>query len=616
MVNEESGLVFGTAGHIDHGKTALIRALTGIDTDRLEEEKRRGISIDLGFAHLEHSDGRRISFIDVPGHERFIKNMLAGAAGIQAVLLVVAANESVKPQTREHLDICRLLGVQHGLIVLTKSDLVDRAQLQRTESDVRNLCAGTFLEDVAIFSVSSITGEGLDELKTALFRLAEQIQQRDSTALARLPIDRSFSIAGFGTVVTGTLWSGRLSVGNEVEHFPSRRALRIRGLEVHGKPVEAAVAGQRTAVNLAGADHSEIHRGDEIAQKDSLEPSSALDVFIQWLQKQPKHTRPLEVTLHLGTAEVMATLKSLDPAMGFARLRLGQPVLALPGDRFVLRQPSPAQTIAGGYVVDAFPPLRMARIKAVDRLRKLAAGDLKDRIELLVEESPQGKRLPELVQATGIEEARVLALVKEAKSLVFSESAHRVLSKAWIEGQQQILLAWMRQWYAKNPSAEGAPMSQARLGLEPAVATLIMQSCPAVEVRGELIVLKSHKPVVNLGQQKVLQQIEHVFREAGFQPPAAAEALRTAGAEGKDSRGLLESLVKQNKLIRISADLVFHADVIRHIRQSLASHKGRRFSVPEFKDWTKISRKYAIPLLEYLDRQHVTKRDGDARVVL
>jgi selenocysteine-specific elongation factor len=614
------GLVVGTAGHIDHGKTSLIRALTGTDTDRLAEEKRRGISIDLGFAHLQLSNGKRISFVDVPGHERFIKNMLAGAGGIQAVLLVVAADESVKPQTREHFDICRLLGVRHGVIALTKADIASVEQRKKTVSDIRALCERSFLADALVIPVSAVTGEGLPELKGALSALAERIEPRDGRGLVRLPIDRSFALRGFGTVVTGTLWSGRLRVGDTVGLLPSKRQLRIRGLQVHGDSVNEAAAGHRTAVNLPGIEHIEIRRGDVLVHAGELEISSVLDISVEWLPGFQTGKHREEVVLHLGTAEVLAAMKILrakqEEQTALARLTLKEPVVALPGDRFVLRRPSPAVTIAGGTVIDAFPAARMNRAKTVAKLDALAYADLSRRIQILVEESSEGRYLLDLMHSVGVPADSVGTAVQLNPELLFFPNSGLVLTKAWLQQRRTKLFTWLTAFHAKNPSAAGAPLVQARLGLSTDLAAIVFSNFPPVRVQGEVISLSNHRAQLNDGQMRALAQIESAFRKGGFQPPLPSEVLQAINGDDKQGRTLLESLVKGKRLVRISENVIFHSDVIAHICTSLAAHKGRRFSVPEFKQWMDISRKYAIPLLEYLDREHVTRREGDMRVVL
>jgi selenocysteine-specific elongation factor len=623
------GIVFGTAGHIDHGKTSLVHALTGIDTDRLAEEKRRGISIDIGFAHME-AGGRRIALVDVPGHERFIKNMLAGVGGIQAVLLVVAADESVKPQTREHFDICRLLGIEHGIIVLTKSDLAGEARIAATSAEVRALCAGSFLERSPVVSASAKTGAGLEELKRAMAEIAACVAPRNRAGLARLPIDRSFSIAGFGTVVTGTLWNGRLCIGDEVEIHPGSAKARIRGLQVHGHAVVQAVAGQRTAVNLAGIDNDQLERGQVLTHSGGLADTRTLDAVVEWLPYQDPQARRIQVMVHAGAMETPAALKILDRfidpvgdvrrshgvSTALARIWTTHPLLALPNDRFVVRSLSPQRTIAGGTVVDPFPPLRTSRQKTLARLTSLRTANASSRIRILVEEGPEGRRLQELTRSTGLPEAQLTKLAADDPNLVLNAPTQRVLSQSWIEDRRKRLLRWLEEFHAHNPQVAGAPIAAARLGLNPALASVVMDGDSAIHVQGEFVALVGFKPSWNIGQSRALDAIERTYRTAGFQPPTPQEALRASGADPAQARTLLETLVKEKKLVRIAPDLIFHFEAINHIRQSLRAHKGLTFSVPEFKEWTQISRKYAIPLLEYLDREHVTRRQGDGRVVL
>lgn len=595
-------LVIGTAGHIDHGKTSLVGALTGIDTDRLAEEKRRGISIDLGFAHLNLPGGERLSFIDVPGHERFIRNMLAGAAGIEAVVLVIAADESVKPQTREHFDICRLLHIRTGLIVLTKADLATPAQIEKTTQEARLLTCGSFLDGAPILPVSAVTGAGLDELKAELAKLAAHTSRRDASGLARLPVDRSFALKGFGTVVTGTLWSGTLHVGDTVRIHPSQAQARIRGLQRHGQAVETATAGDRTAVNLSGIEHADIQRGFTVTSLNEWETASVLDVSLEWLPSFTAPTKATGLLLAIGTAELPVVLKPLRET--FARLHLSHPVLALPEDRFVLRRPSPVMTVAGGTVIEAFPPRRLNRAKTYERLKVLAAASPLQRVELLVNESAHGLSLKQLQRVTG------LASIPQSPELVLVNGQHLV-SKRWMEQRRQKLLDWLKDFHAKNPAQAGAPVAQARLGLDPVLLNALLSNFPVVTVRADTVALAGHQPQVSNAAAQALAAMELLFRQAGFTPPTPAEVLVE-----KTARPVLETLVKSGKLVRVSNDLIFHADVLAHIRQSLAAHKGRRFTVADFKSWTNISRKFAIPLLEYLDQQRVTRRDGEARVVL
>jgi selenocysteine-specific elongation factor len=618
-MNASAEIVIGTAGHIDHGKTALVRALTGIDTDRLAEEKRRGISIDLGFAHMELPNGCSISFIDVPGHERFIKNMLAGVGGIQAVLLVIAADESVMPQTREHFDICRLLRIERGLIALTKADLATPEQITTASDDIRALCARSFLDGAPIVRVSAVTGAGLDTLKRELALIAQRTPPRDIGGLARLPIDRSFALKGFGTVVTGTLWSGALRTGDTVELHPSNRRARIRGLQVHGQPVDRVAAGQRAAVNLAGLDHSEIVRGFALTHDIGLQTTQRIDVMVDWIDRPEIPAARRQFLLHLGTAEIPVILKVLSTVASsqtLARLWLDAPVLALPHDRFVLRRPSPAHTVAGGHIVDPFPPVRLNRAKTITRLLSLTDADLARRIGVLVQESTSGRRVSELVRLTGRPPTEIRAALSRNSSLVVHEPAGRAISKAWIDQKRRDISAFLTSFHAKNPSLPGAPMSLVRSGMDAELAALVFHDAPSFRVQGDLVSLATHKAQFSNQETQALSTIERAFRQAAFQPPSPADVLRSAGVDPNRARGLLEQLIKAQRLVRVSENLIFHSEVIGHVRKSLSAHKGHRFSVPEFKEWTQISRKYAIPLLEYLDHQRVTRREGDARVVL
>ena len=619
-IEHPASLILGTAGHIDHGKTSLVQALTGIDTDRLAEEKRRGISIDLGFAHMTLPSRDRVSFIDVPGHERFVKNMLAGVGGIDAVLLVVAADEGVKPQTREHFEICRLLGITRGVIAMTKADLVTEEQLQRNIGSVDELRRGSFLEDAPVIAVSSRTGHGLDPLRKALETLASTARPAQRSDLVRMPIDRSFVSKGFGTVVTGTLWGGSLQVGDTVQIHPLGRTARVRGLQLHGAKQTAAGAGQRTAVNLSGIDHTEIERGFTLTSPDVLESSKTVHAVVRWLSESATPSRREEVLFYAGTSEVPCRVRVLQleyrDEQALVQLDLAGPALVLPGDRYVLRRPSPAETIGGGTVIDAFPPKKLSRTKASARAAKLLEGNLAARVEVFASERENGRTLGELRRLTGKTTAQIQGTVSTARELVFDQVTTRILTRSWLNRKRALLLEWLKDFHAKNPSLSGAPISAARLRLEPALATFVLRDFPAVQQRGDVIALADHKVQVNREDTAALRRIETTFRAAGYQPAHPREILREVTSNLEAGARLLEQLVKEGRLVRISEGLVFHADVIAHIRNSLAQHKGRRFSVPEFKEWTQVSRKYAIPLLEYLDHHHITQRQGDARVVL
>lgn len=623
-----ANIVIGTAGHIDHGKTSLVRALTGIETDRLAEEKRRGISIDLGFAHMPLPNGSAVSFIDVPGHERFIKNMLAGIGGIDAVLLVVAADESVKPQTTEHFEICRLLGVRSGLVAITKADLADADRVDRTTGDVRRLVKGSFLEGAPIVVVSSQTGDGLSELRLELEKLVSASVARDASGFARLPIDRSFAVRGFGTVVTGTLVSGHLNSGDSVEVYPARRVLRIRGIQVHGKSVPLAVAGQRVAVNLAGIEAGDIQRGFVLASSGVFENTLRADAAIDWagMANTDPATfagRRVVVQVYSGTSEAEAGLKLLSPNADrpfLARLAFRQPMLLLPGDRFIIRQASPSITLAGGTVIDPFPPLRLRRDRTLERLRRLMTAGLVERVRLLVGEAAQGRSLTSLVKLTGVPGAVLKDLIRNDASLFFAEQEQRIITHEWISRKQELAITWLGQFHKDNPSVNGAALQTLRQAVFPGVEVLLadttLRGTPGVIVQADTAALTSHAASFSELEVQAIEGIAAAYRSAGFQPPELTDVLAKFSLDAKKARPLIDFLFKSNRLVRVSGEFIFHREVLAHLRQSLAQQRGRQFSVPEFKDWTQVSRKFAIPLLEYLDRERVTRRDGDKRVVL
>lgn len=613
-------IIVGTAGHIDHGKTALVRALTGIDTDRLEEEKRRGISIDLGFAHME-AGGVRFGFVDVPGHERFVKNMLAGVGGIDLVLLVIAADEGVKPQTREHFDICRLLGIRHGMVVLTKKDLADAEMLELARAEAAELVRGSFLEMAPVVAASAATGEGLEALREELVRLAARVSERDAEGIPRLPIDRSFSLRGFGPVVTGTLVEGRLRLGEEVEVQPGGRRLRIRGLQVHGQPVQEAVAGQRTAANLAGAEAGELRRGMTLTRPGVWEAAACVDVRIELLRTAPplKHGTP--VHFHAWTAETEAEVRlfaagaPLEPgASGHARLLLREPVLLKPGDRFILRRFSPVETIGGGVVIDTQPPLRMKKTLAAARLAELEPAPLERRLALWAAEEPMGVSAARLAARAGIPPERLGETAATAGLVLLRGEEPRVATPGRVAEEARRLRERLAAFHQENPLLPGMPRAAA--GLDAGWLEAVLAAESSLVAEGEILRLRDFAPRRKAEEAEAEQRIERVFREAGLAVPSLEEALSKAGVDAGRARTLLQLMIKDGRLVRVSPELVFHREAIEGLKRRLAEKKGQRFAVPEFKEWTGISRKYAIPLLEFLDRERVTRREGNERVVL
>lgn len=600
-------IIVGTAGHIDHGKTALVKALTGTDADRLAEEKRRGITIDLGFAHLELTPDIRLGFIDVPGHERFVRNMLAGAAGIDMVLFVISANESIKPQTREHFEICRLLGVQAGVVALTKSDLADPELLELARLEVDEFTAGSFLEDAPKIAVSSTTGEGVAELRTALECTARRIHEKSAAGWFRLPIDRSFTMKGFGTVVTGTLISGTLKPEQEVEVYPTGRRLRVRGVQVYGAATTRAQAGERTAVNLAGIEASEMHRGMVLSEPGRFAPVPAFDCRLDLLSSATPLKNRAPVHFHAGAAEIEAEVRlhegrsTLEPGeSGWARIVLREPTLIFPGDRFIIRMFSPVVTIGGGVVADIsghkYVPGRLERLRPEDLVTERAWG-------LAEEQLIAWTGLPEIPEMTGVVTAGRWLIARER----VEELKREITAACRTFHREHSLLPGMQKQDLKTAVMAEAPVE---------VFEHVLAGAHELTQDGEIVRLKTHRVVLKQDEEQARTAIETAFDRAGLAAPAVNDVLKSSGVEPARARSILQLLLREHKLIRISDELVLHAGALAQLRGQLAQKRGQRFGVPAFKEWTGVSRKYAIPLLEYLDREHVTRREGDERIVI
>ena len=645
--NHMKRIIIGTAGHIDQGKTSLVKALTGIDADRLKEEQERGITIDIGFADLTIGDVH-FGFVDVPGHERFIKNMLAGASGIDLVLLVVAADESVMPQTREHFDICRLLEVRSGLVVITKTDMADEDLIQLVEAEVEEFVAGSFLAGAPVLRVSSRTGEGIEELRKTLTQLARRVADRDASAVARLPIDRVFTIKGFGTVVTGTLIAGRISTGDELELLPSpERRTRARGLQVHGHPTTEAVAGERTAVNLQGIDLEEVARGQALAPAGRLQAAHMLDVRLQLLGSAPRPLRTRSrVRVHLGTAEILARVvlpgqAELAPgAAGFAQLRLESPVLALPGDHFIVRRYSPAVTIGGGTVIDAQPHKHRLRdgAQVVAQLEKLAVADRErnetERLALFVEMAGEhGMTHAAIAARTGANDDTIsqaaAALTKSRRLIAASNNPLLLVSQAAFNELAKQVRELLKNFHKKSPLETGLGREELRERIFAHLSAEIFRAVIAhLTERGEVVAekdllrLAAHRVELSAEEKAARDHIAELFAQAALQPvtleDAIAQAGRKHGIDAARTQRFAQMLINSGELIRVS-DLLFHRTAIEALKATLQTYKaahGAKLDVAAFKDLTGVSRKYAIPLLEYLDRQRITRRIGDAREIL
>jgi selenocysteine-specific elongation factor len=659
-------VVVGTAGHIDHGKSALVRALTGTDPDRLKEEKARGITIDLGFAHQE-IDGSTFAFVDVPGHERFVKNMLAGVGGIDLVVLVVAADESVMPQTREHFDICRLLRIPAGLVALTKSDLADADMLELAQIEVRELVAGSFLDGAPIVPLSTKTGDGLDAFRAALAGVSRAARGRRSDSVARLPIDRVFSMKGFGTVVTGTLVSGRIAVDDELLVAPGERLVKVRGVQVHGVKQPHAVAGQRSAINLAGVEVADVHRGKALVTPGTFVQTRLADATLELLPDAKPLKHGARVRFHQGTAEILGRVTLIGPnddrppattalrrdrtegaaralpspmlepgARGFARLRLESPAVLARGDRYILRAYSPPMTIAGGVILDPAPPRTAIRTTAArDRLQQLdfdpsaperEASDVRALAAMLDEAGAAALSLAAVVSRAGIDPADVSSRVD---ALVTAKRAVRagewIVSAEVVARARDAIIAALTEHHRAQPMSEGVPREELREQVfgrgNPAAFDVTIAELSAANriVARDRVALATHRLALTPEEESARVAIERAYREAGLKPADIAAVAAAAGVAPAVADRVLKLLQRQKVLVKVDV-LLFHDEALKQLKAEVGAMKAAgaatHIDVATFKERFGVTRKFAIPLLEYLDRERVTRRIGETRVVL
>ena len=633
---DEGTVILGTAGHIDHGKTTLVKALTGIDTDRLKEEKARGITIELGFAYLDLPSGKRIGIVDVPGHEKFVKNMVAGAMGMDLVVLVIAADEGVMPQTREHLEICQLLGVKEGLVVLTKTDMVDEEWLELVQDDVRTSMRGTFLQDAPVVAVSSITGKGLNGLVKLLDAKVAGIRPRASTGPYRLPVDRVFTMRGFGTVVTGTSISGQIQEGDEVRIYPKDAVARIRGIQVHGQERREAFAGMRTALNLQGVDREQVERGDVIATPGTLHPSYLLDLDFLYLSSAERPLRYRHpVRFHSGTAEVIGRIlfqgHEIHPGeKGYVQIKLERPVAVLPGDRYVLRSYSPVRTIGGGRVLNPLPRKRKrTRPDLWEELKVLDQGGPRDIINYhLKHAGTRGLNALELSVRTGLYEGELHAELREAMEAgdVVRLDADKGLyiHADTYQGLEEKLLSSLEEFHEENPLAPGRSKEELKSKvlstwgppkLFQKLLDDLVRSGRVVQEK-DLVRLARHE--VSLGEEegRIRRRIESIFLDSGLTPPSRARVLEELPGAPGVSQGIFDLMVREGTLVRLKEDLYFHRSVLERVKDLVEKfmHEHGEMGVNDFRELTGgLSRKYMIPLLEYLDSRKITIRVGDKR---
>ena len=631
-------ITVGTAGHIDHGKTALVKALTGIDADRLEEEKRRGITIDLGFAHLElpaaSGEITRIGFVDVPGHERFVRNMLAGIGGIDLVLLIIAADEAIKPQTREHFDICRLLSVRGGITVLTKSDLVDAETLEVVRLEVEDFLRGSFLDPARspIIAVSSRIGAGIEQLKSALLNAAAEVPTRDSAALTRLPIDRVFSMKGFGTVVTGTLISGTIRKEDELELFPQGTRVRVRGVQVHGNSAEQATAGERTALNLTGASKKELARGAVLAQAQTSSATRVIEVSLSLLNLGKILKDRARVHLHAYTFETVAEValhekKQIMPGeTAFAQLRLAAPTLLLPGDRFIIRQLSPVVSIGGGAVLDAAPLPRRRKGQDVMHFLEIMRNGSSEEIFLarIERRIDQGLSLHQSMAETGWTQSQVSAAIirlLELKKIV--RCNERLISAQAFAALASRAVALVAAFQKSNPLSPGIgrEVLRERLNCNAEIFSAVVDALAQqkrLEAAGDQLRLPGTGVVMKDEEAESKKVIEDAFASAGLKAPALKDVLAGLKVDRVRAQRIVTLLLRDKVLVKTSEDLVFHRSTLEELRKKLQREKAKspKIDIARFKDIAGVSRKYAIPLLEYLDRERITRRIGDERIIV
>jgi selenocysteine-specific elongation factor len=618
-------IILGTAGHIDHGKSSLVKALTGIDPDRLKEEKERGITIDIGFADLPFPDsGVTVGIVDVPGHEKLIRNMLAGAGGIDMVLLVIAADEGVMPQSREHLAICNMLKIQSGLVALTKSDIVEKEWLQLVQDEVRDFVKGTFLESSPIIAVSSKTGENLDLLKKEIKEMALKISPKTSGGLFRLPIDRVFTLKGFGTVITGTAVSGRVSVDDPVEILPSDIKTKVRGLHSHGKAIQTAFAGQRVAINLQGVEKEDLKRGDVAVTPSRFQPTKAIDAFLELLPGVPVLKNKSLVHFYAGTSETVARvvlyerdeLKAGENA--YCQLRLKDAVIATSGDRYIIRRFSPLETLGGGEILDP-SPARRRRKDGISDLATLYGGTIEEKLSLKIEKAgPAGMTVHSLEGWINAEPRTIAAsierLLKEGAILRFEDILLHRQPALNIQGG---ILELLKTFHKNNPLKPGMAKEEVRnnLKIDPRLFNFLLSGLRNVVVERDLLRRADFKIALSSSEEEHRTKIIEMLESGGFQPPMKEEISTALKIDNRRMTDILGILSKEGLIVRISDSLYLSSVVYEKMMKLLRDFFSGKteMTVAEFRDLLNTSRKYALPFLEYLDSRKITIRTGDVR---
>ncbi len=636
-------IVLGTAGHVDHGKTSLIRALTGIETDRLKEEKKRGITIELGFAYLDLPCGHRLGIVDVPGHEKFVKNMVAGVTGMDLVAFIIAADEGIMPQTVEHFEICRLLGVRKGIVVLTKKDMVEEEWLEMVQDEIREFCEGSFLEDAPVLPVSSVTGEGIEAVLQCLDDFVRQHDFQEVFGPFRLPVDRVFAMKGFGTVVTGTSISGRISVGEDLQIYPGDQVAKVRGVQVHSSAVETVEAGHRTAINLQGVNTDEIERGMVLATPGSLQPNYMLDCQLLYLgsnSKPLKHRK--RVRIHLGTAEIIGRVSLLDRdelAPGDeagVQLLLETPVAVWPDDHFVIRSYSPVTTIGGGRVLGNVSPRKRKRLTESDRaynqqlIRTLLEGTVEERaLAVLAESGARGLTFDDIAVRLGLFGKHLKKALNDPlstkKMVVVDSAAQRYVDVRIAEKTKEEMLDSLAKYHKANPLLTGLVREELRLSIGKAIDQKVFGYCLNELLRKgdvvqeeSMIRLAGHEVALKADEEQLQRELLGWYESKGLSTPTVRETMdRFSEYSEKMMRGVLDLLLREGKLVKISETLYYERRLIDELVEKVVGEirsKGE-IDAPGFKNLTGLTRKFSIPILEYLDRIKLTIRVGDARVL-
>jgi len=629
-------VILGTAGHIDHGKTSLVKALTGVDTDRLKEEKERGITIELGFTFLDLPSGIRLGIVDVPGHERFVKHMVAGAWGIDLVALVIAADEGVMPQTKEHLDICSLLRVKKGLVILTKMDLIDRELLELVREEITEAVKNTFLKDAPVMAVSSMTGEGILELISVLDDLSKKVEERSSKGLFRMPIDRVFIMKGFGTVVTGTVISGKIAVGETLEILPSGKEGKIRNIQVYNQSVEQSEAGQRAAINIQGIEVSDINRGDVLARPHSLTPTRIVDAYLEYLPgaQRPLRNRSIQ-RFHIGTSLATASIYLIDrdelsPGEGgFVQLRLDRPIVALPQDRFVLRGSSIIQTIGGGTILDTHPEKhKRFSVKVVSDLTLLRDGSGEEVLgQHILHSGVGGVSLGDLLKRVAMPPDEIQSILRrkiEEKGLVLIDPDRlKVMDVSHYQNLKEMVLTQLSEFHTRFHMKSGLSKEELRTKLPSEVDLRLFQILINEMIRSGMIILEKDKlrlpqhQVSSSDERGLAKKVEEAILKGNLQPPSPKELADDWSEEEKAIQAIFDHLVHEGILVKIKSGIYFHHTHFEKLREELIRYlkANKEITTPQFKEMTGASRKYVIPLIEYFDQVKLTLRLGDKRVL-